>query len=263
VEAGKLVLAHEYWKHIGAIFSKGAAYGAHKGLNPTAIVKEPVQIRRKDERFITMEESARVQAQLPYWMQDHGIEVGKAREAFLLHYLLTLGMRASSAICFNATDLKESGGMWRYQVINVKTGKTMPVSQPIHEEFAKALKKLPFFSHKEKPLCDILNEAIPEILGRDVTAKHLRKGFITEIIASKEFSESDARRLTHHTSDVVENSYYALSQQAADAVGEYWNSRWFNVFEREYARAKWGDNPPISKLAQKAIEDFEALRQKP
>ena len=234
----KNVLAHEYWKHIKAIFSRAIQYGAHFGMNPAMQVKEPIKMDEKDERWISLDESARVQAELPYWMEKHGIETGKAKEVFLFHYLLTLGMRATSAILFNADDLKLSGDLWRYRVINSKTNRVMPVAQLIHPTFAKALKKIGAFSFTEKSLQNVLNEAIKEILGKDVSTKHLRKGFLTEVIESHLFSESDARRLTHRTQDVVESHYYALSQRAADAVSEWWNDRWFDAFDRSYGEIR-------------------------
>ena len=122
----------------------------------------------------------------------------------------------------------------------------MPVSQIVHPEFAKELKKIGKFSFCEKSLLDPLNSAIREILGKDVSAKHLRKGFLTEIIESGEFSESDARRLTHKSNDIVENHYYALSQKAADAVSKWWNEKWYHHYtqclkENEAKEAKEND----------------------
>lgn len=238
IAQSKLVLAHEYWKHIKAIFSRAIQYGAHFGMNPAAQVKEPLKVEEKDERWISIEESARVQAELPYWMEEHDIEVQRAREAFLFHYLLTLGMRATSAILFNADDLRQSGETWRYRVINSKTNRVMPVAQVVHPTFAKALKKISTFTHSEKSLQTVLNDAIKEILHKDVSTKHLRKGFLTEVIESRLFTESDARRLTHRTQDVVESHYYALSQKAADAVSEWWNDKWFDAFEKAYGEIR-------------------------
>lgn len=230
IAANQFVAAQDFWKHLQAIFSKAISYGAHKGLNPTAHVKKPADMTEKDTRFIGLSESAQVQANLGQYLNNRKCDERKAHEISLFHYLLTLGMRPSSAILFDSDSLKEEKGVYRYTVINHKTRRKMPVSQIIHPEFAKELKQMGKFSFCEKSLLDPLNDAIREILGKDVSAKHLRKGFLTEIIESKEFSESDARRLTHKANDIVENHYYALSQKAADAVSKWWNEKWFSHY---------------------------------
>lgn len=264
--ANQCVAAQDIWKHIQAIFSKAISYGAHKGLNPTAHVKKPADMAEKDTRFIELAESAKVQANLQRYLNDHNIDDRKGHEITLLHYLLTLGMRPSSAILFNSDSLKEERGVYRYTVINHKTGRRMPVSQIVHPEFAKELKKIGKFSFCEKSLLDPLNSAIREILGKDVSAKHLRKGFLTEIIESGEFSESDARRLTHKSNDIVENHYYALSQKAADAVSKWWNEKWYHHYtqclkENEAKEAKENDGELMITLDE-AEYDFLVRRSK-
>jgi hypothetical protein len=142
----------------------------------------------------------------------------------------------------------------------------MPVSQIVHPEFAKELKQIGKFSFCEKSLLDPLNQAIREILGKDVSAKHLRKGFLTEIIESGEFSESDARRLTHKSNDIVENHYYSLSQKAADAVSKWWNEKWYHHYtqclkENEAKEAKENDGELMITLDE-AEYDFLVRRSK-
>ncbi len=264
--ANQFVAAQDFWKHIQAIFSKAISYGAHKGLNPTAHVKKPADMSEKDTRFIGLEESAKVQANLQRYLNDHNIDERKGQEITLLHYLLTLGMRPSSAILFDSGSLKEEKGAYRYTVINHKSGRKMPVSQIVHPEFAKELKQIGKFSFCEKSLLDPLNQAIREILGKDVSAKHLRKGFLTEIIESGEFSESDARRLTHKSNDIVENHYYSLSQKAADAVSKWWNEKWYHHYtqclkENEAKEAKENDGELMITLDE-AEYDFLVRRSK-
>lgn len=237
-DAGKMVLAREYWKHIGAIFSKGKSAGKHRGAVPTKIVAQPINVERKDCRMISMAESARVQAQLLWWLTARHVELRRATEAYVLFYLMTLGMRASSAILFKSEDMREENGIYRYAVINTKTRKTMPVAQEIHPSFVRVLKKLGSFTYAEKGLCDLLNEAVKDLLKRDVTVKHLRKGFITGVISSGEFSDLDARRLTHAVHDVVENNYFTQSQERADAVSVWWNERWGDLYDQAYGECR-------------------------
>lgn len=245
IDAGNAVAALDFHKHVAAIFSRAIEYGGkHSGCNPAKRVAKPANMEEKDERWIPMRDSARVQARLPLWAKDQGMKNDKRDQVCLFHYLLTLGMRPSSAMAFKSEDLKEEDGVYRYRVINAKTRRKMPCSQIVPPIWAKALKKLGQFSLCEKSLLEATNSAIKDILGADLSAdlsaKHLRKGFITEVISSREFSESDARRLTHKTNDIVENHYYSLSQQAADAVSEWWNLRWGDAFDRELSEAKWG-----------------------
>lgn len=256
IAANQFVAAQDFWKHIQAIFSKAISYGAHKGLNPTAHVKKPADMTEKDTRFIGLSESAQVQANLREYLTNRKCDERKVNEICLLHYLLTLGMRPSSAILFDSDSLKEEKGVYRYTVINHKTGRKMPVSQIIHPAFAKELKQLGRFSFCEKSLLDPLNEAIRDLLGKDVSAKHLRKGFLTEIIESKEFSESDARRLTHKANDIVENHYYSLSQKAADAVSQWWNEKWYGHYMKymDEKKAKENEEKENKEFMAKASE---------
>lgn len=242
LDAGNAVAALDFHKHVAAIFSRAIEYGGkHSGCNPAKRVAKPANMEEKDERWIPMRDSARVQARLPLWAKGQGMKEDKRDQLCLFFYLLTLGMRPSSAMAFKSEDLKEEeDGIYRYRVINTKTKRKMPCSQIIPTIWAKALKNLGQFSLCEKSLLEATNTAIKDILGADLSAKHLRKGFITEVISSREFSESDARRLTHKTNDIVENHYYSLSQQAADAVSEWWNLRWGDAFDRELSEAKWG-----------------------
>lgn len=259
IDAGKLVAALDFHKHIGAVFSKAIEYGGkHMGCNPSKRVARPADMAEKDNRWISMQDSARVQARLPLWAKEQGVSKDKLEQVCLFHYLITLGMRPSSAMAFHSDDLKaESDGSFRYRVINTKTKRKMPNSQLIPHMWGKALKKLGAFSLCEKSLLDATNKAIRDILGNEeLTAKHLRKGFITEVINSGEFSYNDARRLTHKTSDIVENHYFGLSQQSADAVSEWWNLRWNDAFEMELSKAKF-EGHKLSAYAQYSLEEMK------
>ena len=254
-EKGQSVGAREIWRHVKAVFSRAMACGVHRGLNPAQLVRGPVDTMEKDTRWVSMSDSARVQAELPYWMQEQGMDTDTAKQLFCFYYLHTLGMRSTSASAFKADDLHESGGVWRYSVINSKTGKRMPVSQIIPPLFAKALKKIGAFSRSAFYMTQILNRAMRDILGTDLTLKHLRKGFLTEIIESRLFSETDARRLTHHTADVVESHYYSLSQRSADAVSEWWNTHWMDCFETQEGRLRTA-HAKLSLIAKKSLAQF-------
>lgn len=253
-EAGHMVAAYDYRRHVQAVFSRAISYGAHKGTNPATDARKPCDLRSEDKRWVSMEESARVQAELPGWLQEHHYNDAKATEVCALHYLMTLGMRASSAIRFRADALEtDPDGTIRYWVVNTKTNRRMPVSQIIEPKMVFLLRKIEHFTYSKWSLLEALNAAIPEILGKDLRAKHLRHGFITEVIASREFSYYDARRLTHKTQDIAENHYNGLSQASADAVSIWWNMNWMGHFERELQRVRWA-GVEISDLAKRQNE---------
>lgn len=252
------IAARDHWRIMQTLFNKAINAGVHCAMNPTNIdaggVRKPADMRKKDTRWISMDESAQVQAFIPVWCKKNNIPKNKAEELFCFHYLLTLGMRPSSAILFKSSDLSYDGKAYRYTVINHKTQRIMDNSQIIHPEMAKILKKLPVFSYSCKNILEILNNIIHEKFP-EKCAKHLRKGFLTEVIASREFSDADARRLTHQVSDVVENHYYALSQQAADAVSTWWNDKWYPIYASYTSK---DTDKPTKSLAQR----FESLQKK-
>ena len=245
VERGSEVAAVDCVRIIKAIFASAAEEGKHLGLNPG---KKLCDIHRKrkdkpDDRFISMGQSAELQAALPQWCMTHHIDGSTATEMQLFFYLLTLGMRPSSAIRFTSTDLMVQNGQYRYRVDNHKAETFMPVSQLLHPFFGEKLKAIPVyergktrssFSHSEDFFCDKLNIFIAERLG-EPRIKSLRKGFVTETMnaarSSKDFDSMDARRLTHIIRDVADNNYNCGKQEGSDHVMEWWNREWYNRYQ--------------------------------
>ena len=240
-EAGFETAALDLWKHVQSIFSVAMSEKAHLGVKPGRKEAKPGDYSQQDTRWIAISESANVQANLPLELKARNINGRKLEEICLFHYLLTLGMRPSSAILFESKDLIEDNGVFRYFVKNHKTKKRMRVSQIIAPKFGKALKSLGKFTFCSKSLLDPLNAIIKDSLGKDVSAKHLRKGFLTEIRDSGEFGHDDIRRLTHSTGDTAEKNYFGTNQKRADAVSTYWNEQWSVAFDKAISDA-------ISKL---------------
>lgn len=246
---GSEVAAVDCIRIIKAMFTKAAETGKHFGANPAKMLCD-IHRKRKDkpdERFISMEQSAMLQASIPVWSKSHGFTREQGEELSLFFYLLTLGMRPSSAIRFTSDDLHvtEEGKkeVFRYRVDNHKTGDFMPVSQILHPFFAKKLKALPVYEKGKQrssfvasvdSLCDRLNMLIAEKLG-EPRVKSLRKGFITETMAearkSTTFDSLDARRLTHIIRDTADQNYNCGKQEGCDQVMEWWNAAWYDYYK--------------------------------
>lgn len=215
--------AADLYLHIKAIFSLSIQDGKHFGANPCARVLKPAMMQEKDTRFVSLHESAKVFAHLDLLSDVYGEQV------VCFFYLLTLGMRATSAILFDAKDLKPCADGYYYRVINHKTRRTMDFCQIIPPQMGERLRTVGAFTKSLKDLLDKTNKIIVDVLKRDVSQKHLRKGFLTECINAGGFAVSDVELITHTTKDIVERHYNAKTQEKIDDISRWWNAAFWQA----------------------------------
>lgn len=217
--------AIDLYLHIKAVFSLAIQDGKHFGANPCARVLKPAKLTDKDVRYISVAESAKVFAHMDLMSDVYGEEIA------CFFYLLTLGMRATSAILFDAEDLKPCADGYYYRVINHKTRRTMDFMQLIPAHMGERLKALGRFTKSLKDLLDKTNKIIVDVLHRDVSQKHLRKGFLTECINAGGFSVESVELITHTTKDIVQRHYNAKTQESIDQIMRWWNAAFWQAVE--------------------------------
>ena len=212
----------DLYKHIKAVFSIAIQMGKHRGVNPCALLPAPMQYQEKDCRFVSLQESAKVFAHLDLLSDVYGEQV------VCFYYLLTLGMRATSAILFDAADLKPCADGYYYAVLNHKTRMEMPFLQIIPPHMGERLRSMGAFTLSLKDLLAKTNSLMQKILHKDLTQKHLRKGFITECMQAG-FSLQETKRLTHKTEEIVDLHYNAHTQDEVDRVMRWWNAAFWQA----------------------------------
>ena len=215
--------ACDLYLHIKAIFSLAIQDGKHFGANPCARVLKPAMMQEKDTRFVSLHESAKVFAHLDLLSDVYGEQV------VCFFYLLTLGMRATSAILFDAKDLKPCVDGYYYRVINHKTRRTMDFCQIIPPQMGERLRTMCAFTKSLKDLLDKTNRIIVDVLHRDVSQKHLRKGFLTECINAGGYPVESVELITHTTKDIVERHYNAKTQEKIDDISRWWNASFWQA----------------------------------
>lgn len=226
----------ERWKHVRAVFVLAITTGYHRGCLPTETVKRPPDLSEFDCREILIPEAVKIYKALEAKQNSSNSERENRLSLELLSffYLLTLGMRPSSAILFDASKIQRIGNADYYQVFSHKTERFIGVKHKLGGAwFTDNLKKINNFTYSSDYLLNQLNKIIRDTLQRQVNAKHLRKGFITACLRDGRFSIEEVKRLTHTPSDIIETNYNVAFQELADKVADWYNE----AFEFEYIAA--------------------------
>lgn len=220
--------ASEIFKDLSSVFNSALKAGVHVGVNPTALVKKPCDVLKKDFKYITINQMGEIINLINLEFDYNLTKVTKnyTREELLLYfYLLCIGMRATSAILFKIEELKKLDGNYIYNVINNKIGKVMPYYQIISEKIYNNFNLffIGNFDHSDIELSRELNKYIKVVCGEEYSSKHLRKGFINSC-CSGGFEPQFVEMITHEPSGVFFKNYYSIGQTKVNEIMNWFNN---------------------------------------
>lgn len=218
----------EYFKGVRAVFIKAIKAGVHVGLNPAYVVSRPTDLTKKDYGFLTIKQMSKI----IYSIKNDNNKIVKLsdlerKEIAIFAYLLSLGMRATSAVLFKSSDIEKKDDKYYYTVINHKLKKIMPYKQLLSDFFIKELDILSLekFTTPLKKMLDVTNEYVKTVNNNGLTVKHFRKGFIGCCVTDGGFAVADVGRLTHIATDTIEKCYYSQAQPKCDEIMQFYNNQ--------------------------------------
>lgn len=229
--------AFEYYKGIKAVFTKAIKAGVHLGQNPAYLVSKPIDNTKKDYGYLTIKQMSNIL----YTIKNDNNNIvtlskQERKELCIFCYLLSIGMRATSAILFKGEDVEAvkdgDNTKYYYTVINHKLKIIMPYKQMLSNYIVKEFDLMSFsgFTMNLDKLTDSLNLYCHSVDDSGLTLKHFRKGFINSCCGELGFDIHDVERLTHIPTSTIEKSYYSQAQPICDNIMTSFNNNFLVEF---------------------------------